>query len=297
MDMRRMRYFMAVAEELHFGRAAQRLNMTQPPLSEQIRKLEEDLGITLFDRNSRGVALTDSGRVFLDGARKAIEELERASQAAQQAEQGMLGLLNVGYVSSGALSFLPRLLRHLKKSIPGLVPQLREISSWSSVDALRREVIDVALLRTPAVTEELTCRRIARERVVAAMPDDHPLAHGKAVRLSALRNELFVLSPPNEGSASHSITQRMCSTAGFTPRLVQFVQNAYASLGLVASGFGIALVPSSMSALAIEGLVFREIADVEDYYDLSVAWRTDDARPLVRRAVEQICLAADSLAS
>lgn len=286
LELRRLRYFIVVAEELHFARAAERLNMAQPPLSEQIRKLEEEIEFKLFERNSRNVSLTEAGRIFLAGTRRAMDEIERAIHAGQQTGRGLAGHINLGFVSSGGVTFLPKLLRHLRKSFPEIRPEARQFSSTGATEALLQQSIDVALVRTPVVGERLMHRVILRDPVVLAMAQDHPMSGRKRIRLEKMRDELFVLYPPNEGHAAYNVAQRACLAAGFVPSAAEFVDDVYGMLGMVSAGLGVALMPAAISKLNVEGVVFRKLPEVTECFELSLVWRADDERPLIKTVVE-----------
>lgn len=293
-ELRRLRYFLVLAEELHFGRAAARLNMAQPPLSEQIRKLEDELGFRLFQRTSRSVALTDAGRVFLDGARRATDELARAAQAGQQVELGLAGYVRIGFVSSGGVTFLPKLLRRLREALPQVRTPLRQYSSTGAIEALIERTIDMAIVRTPVVGGQLAHRVLLRDPVVLAIANDHPLAGRKRVALAALNEERFVLYPPNEGHAAYNVVQKACLAAGFIPSAAEFVDDIYGMLGMVSAGVGVALMPAAISQLNVEGVVFHALPEVKERFELSVVWRDDDDRAVVKALARELADGAKS---
>lgn len=285
LELRRLRYFLVVAEELHFARAAHRLNMAQPPLSEQIKKLESELGFRLFDRNSRSVALTEAGRVLLAGARSAMYEIERAVHAGQQTERGHAGHLRLGFISSGGVTFMPKLLRQLRSSLPDVRPEVRQYSSNRALEALTQRSIDLAVVRTPVVGDKLLHQPIFTDEVVLAMAEDHPMSGRKRIRLEELRDERFVLYPPNEGHAAYNVAQRACLNAGFVPMAAEFVDDVYGMLGLVAAGMGVALMPAAIKKLGVEGVVFHRLPEVKEHFELSLVWRAEDDRRLIAAVV------------
>lgn len=288
LELRRLRYFLAVAQELHFARAAERLHMAQPPLSLQIRKLEEEVGFRLFERTSRNVALTEAGRVLLAGARTAMDELQRAIYSGQQTERGHSGHVRIGFVSSGGVTFLPKLLRHLHKFLPEVQTETRQFSSNGALEALAQRTIDLAVVRTPLVGDKLLHRPILRDGVVLALPDDHPMSRRKRIRLEEMQHEMFVLYPPNEGHAAYSVVQRACLAAGFVPSVAEFVDDVYGMLGLVGAGIGVALMPAAISGLSIDGVVFRPLPEVEECFELSLVWRAEDDRRLISTLVDAL---------
>lgn len=287
-ELRRLRYFLAVAQELHFARAAERLHMAQPPLSLQIRKLEEEVGFRLFERTSRNVKLTEAGRVLLAGARIAMDELQRAIYSGQQTERGRSGHVRIGFVSSGGVTFLPKLLRHLRKSLPEVQTETRQYSSNGALEALVQRTIDLAIVRTPLVSDKLLHRPILRDGVVLALPSDHPMCRRKWIQLHEMKHEMFVLYPPNEGHAAYSLVQRACLAAGFVPSVAEFVDDVYGMLGLVAAGTGVALMPAPISRLSVDGVVFRPLPEVEERFELSLVWRGEDDRRLISTLVDAL---------
>ncbi|CDX14617.1 putative DNA-binding transcriptional regulator [Mesorhizobium sp. ORS 3324] len=296
-ELRRFRYFLAVAEELHFARAAERLHMAQPPLSVQIRKLEEEVGFRVFERTSRNVALTEAGRVLLAGTRNAMDELQRAVYSGQQTERGHLGHVRIGFVSSGGVTFLPKLLRQLSRSLPEVQTQTRQFSSNGALEALAQRNIDLAVVRTPFVGDKLQHRTILRDRVVIVLPDDHPMCRRKRIRLHEMQHEKFVLYPPNEGYAAYSVVQRACLAAGFAPLVAEFVDDVYGMLGLVSAGVGVALMPEAISRLNVDGVVFRPLPEIEERFELSLVWRAEDKRRLISAVVEALAEMGDLLGS
>ncbi|SIS50308.1 LysR substrate-binding domain-containing protein [Insolitispirillum peregrinum] len=289
-ELRRIRYFLAVAETLHFGRAAERLGMAQPPLSEQIRKLEEELEVTLFVRNTRTVALTDAGAIFLAGARRAMDEMERAAVAARQAERGIRGHLVLGFVSSASVTVLPKALGRLRTSMPDLELDLRQYRhSRDVIESLLQGEVDIAVTR-PSGKASISEHILLRDRVLVAYREDHPLAALDEITPDTLREELFVLFPPYQGNVVNSVIGRICQASGFTPRPAHFVDDVYAMLGLVAAGTGIALLPESLAKLAVSGVAYRPLSGSNETMDLCVAWRRNETahRLLLHHAVNQI---------
>ncbi len=297
MEIRRLRYFIAVADELHFGRAAARLHMAQPPLSEQIRKLEEELGAKLFERTSRSVALTAAGLIFLAGARRAMEEIDRASHAAQQAERGLAGHLVIGCFSSASVTFLPAMLRLLLAGIENLQPELRLYGSDAVQDALLSRTLDIGFVRPPIASAELASHVILRDPVVVALPADHALARLERVHIAALSDAPFILFPPHQRSAVNRLVERVLNAADINPRAAQFGADIFIMLGLVGAGLGVALLPGSMARLHVDGVAFRHLDGVDECFETALVWRADDKRALVHQSVRLLrdALSAGSL--
>lgn len=285
MELRRIRYFLAVAEELHFGRAAEKLNMAQPPLSEQIRKLEDELGFKLFARTSRSVILTEAGEVFLAGARKSMEQLERASLTALQIHRGEKGHLALGFVGSICVTMLPTILQHLRKTLPELELDLHKFSSSRLIgEAVRRRELDLGIMH-PTMIDDLDSRTIQRDNVMVALWNDHALANAKKLRLRDISEEDFVLFPPNQGAVVNALTHHVCKRAGFTPRVAHYVDDVYTMLGLVAARMGISLLPGSIEALKTNGITFRPLIDVNETYDMVLSWRTGTHSKLLHNTI------------
>lgn len=271
--------------------------MAQPPLSVQIRKLEEEVGFRVFERTSRNVALTEAGRVLLAGARNAMDELQRAIYSGQQTERGHSGHVRIGFVSSGGVTFLPKLLRQLRNNLPEVHTTTRQYSSNGALEALAQRSIDLAIVRTPFVGEKLQHRPILRDRVVLALPDDHPMCRRKRIRLQEMQHESFVMYPPNEGHAAYSVVQRACLAAGFSPLVAEFVDDVYGILGLVGAGIGVALMPAAISRLSVDGVVFRPLPEVAERFELSLVWRAEDDRRLISAVVEVLAKVGGVLGS
>lgn len=283
-DLRQLQQFVAVAEELNFRRAAERLRMSQPPLSQAIKRLEDELGARLFNRTRRKVELTHPGRVLLEEAHRVLSQMARALAATRGAAQGMIGRLSVGFVPSSTYEILPAILRAFRERCPAVDLNLEELATVDQTDALRQRRIDVALNRPPTFFGRgIAQETLVRERLIAALPAEHPLAGQRAVALKALREEPFVLIPPRWGTGYHTRVLAACEEAGFTPRVAQEPKYLHAIVGLVAAGLGVALVPASLLNLTPKGCVYRELRDRSPNLsiDLAIAWHEADASPIV----------------
>ncbi|MDO4239787.1 LysR substrate-binding domain-containing protein [Micrococcus sp.] len=281
MEIRHLRSFVAVAEERHFGRAAERLHMAQPPLSQQIKQLEAHLGVRLLERTTRRVDLTAAGRLMLDRTRRLLADLSSLEQDVREVGTGAAGVLRVGFVGSATHRHMPRLVQRAREEMPGvrlqisgtmLTPQLEE--------ALLENRLDVALLRPPVRSGDLVLETVEEGDLVLAVPAGHPLADGAApVPLAELGEEDFVSFP--QESALTAIVQEAARQAGFRPRLVQRAGESATVLAFVAAGMGVAVVPEGVQELAPPGAVaFRPIAGMPTV-DLAVAHRADVRSPLV----------------
>lgn len=284
MELRHLRYFIAVAEELHFGRAAARLGIAQPPLSMQIRDLERELGARLFARTNRRVTLTEAGRVFLDGARRTIAQLEDATLQARLAGRGEIGELRIGYVSSATYQVLPYLLRAFRDVNPGVVMRLHMATSLEQTAALREGRLDVGILRLPVDEATLDWRAVTDEPLVAVLPASHPLAAQKRTPLAALAGEAFILYPRADNPGIHDAIIELCMRAGFSPIIAHETGNMQAITALVAGGLGVALVIAPPGLRMAPDVVVRPLdgADIP-IWRTALAWRRErEVAPVVR---------------
>lgn len=248
-ELRHLRYFVAVAEELHFGRAARRLGLAQPPLSQQIRQLEDELGCRLLERRPR-VRLTPAGEALLDHSRRALGDVERALAAVRDAGAGRTGTLSIGFPASALLTGLPSLIQDFRAAFPDVRLDLRELSSADQLVALKEHRIDVAFLReAPADDASLRCDVVVREPFVVVAPSAHPISSRDGVRLAALALEAFVLFPPEVAPALHRQVHSLFRQAGFEPRVAQSAAEWLTIVGLVESGVGLSVVPASFRKL------------------------------------------------
>ncbi len=286
MELRHLRYFLAVADELHFGRAAVRLHIAQPPLSQQIRQLERELGFDLFLRTRRRVRLTDAGRVFRDEVRPLFERLGQAAVAAQRVARGESGGLAVGFVASATYALLPRLYRRFRERHPDVALTLSEMSTAEQVEALRAGRIHLGLARPPVGDETLAAEALADEPLAVALPARHPLAAQRALPLRALAQEPFVLFPRQPRPGWIDVVQDACRSAGFRPAVAQEVLELSTAVTLVAAGIGVTLVPSSAQALRLAGVAYRDLRSPAPVTRLLALYRADEPRPVVQRFLE-----------
>lgn len=252
-ELRHLRYFVAVAEELHFGRAARRLGIAQPPLSQQIQRLEESLGAALLVRRPR-VALTPAGEALLTAARRTLGQVHRGLDAARRAGRGEAGVLTVGFAASVTLSILPEVIRSYRERYPAVELRLRELSTSAQTDALRDGTIDVGFLREPWPHDDIACETVLREPFVAVLPPAHEHAGRRSIPLAMLAEEPFVHFPREVAPTLHDQVIALCREAGFVPRVVQVAQEWLTIIGLVESGLGVSLAPASFRRLRWGGV-------------------------------------------
>lgn len=272
-ELRQLRHFIAVAQHLHFGRAAAALHMSQPPLSRSIQDLEARLGATLLARSRRKVALTPEGTRFLEEAQRVIAQLERAVLEVGSMAAGAGGRLRLGFVSLADFGVLPGLLKTFKASHPGVALALRELLSPDQALALSAGELDFGLL-LPPVAGDLEHLVVQRERFVVALPARHALARSRGrIAMRQLSGEAFVMAPRDIAPGLHDIVALLTARAGFSPRVAQEAIQMQTVVSLVSSGLGVAVVPSSVANLGRRGVTYREIADAHQRLDLWLAWR------------------------
>ncbi|MEO8143560.1 MAG: LysR family transcriptional regulator [Betaproteobacteria bacterium] len=273
-DLRQLRHFVAVAERLHFGRAAAALHMSQPPLSRSIRDLELRLGATLLARTRRKVELTPEGDRFLEEARRLLAQLEHVVlEVGRMAAGG--GRLRLGFVSLADYGVLPNLLKTYKAARPGVALALREMLSPDQAAALAAGELDFGLLLPPVAGADLEHIVVQRERFVVALPSRHRLARLRGpVAMKVLASEAFVMAPREIAPGLHDIVAALATRAGFAPRVAQEAIQMQTVVSLVSSGMGVAIVPASVANLGRRGVSYREIADAHPRLDLWLAWRS-----------------------
>jgi len=283
-ELRQLRYFVAVAEELHFGRAAERLHISQPPLSIQIRNLEEELGLELFARK-RHVELTAAGQEFLRYVHRALEQIQQGVRSAQRVERGERGELNVGFISSTASTFMPWLLRVFRERYPDVELVLNEGDTWTQFRGLSEGRLSVGVVRGPVSVPGLASTTVLTEPLIVALPSSHPLAKMRRVSVPSLAQEAFVMVPRQIG-ALHDEINRLCTKAGFSPRVSQVALQLHIVVSLVSARVGIALLPASSQLLPIDGVVFRPLVRSDASVQIAVVYRANDRSPIVREFIE-----------
>ncbi|WP_439447840.1 LysR family transcriptional regulator [Stenotrophomonas sp. ATs4] len=280
-DLRLLRQFVAVAEELHFHRAAARLHMSQPPLTAAIRRLEDELGSELIVRGNRTLGLTVAGQTLLVEARATLQQAEQALQRTREAAAGQSGSLRVGYVGSALYGRLPGLIRRFRQQYPQVQLHLQEATSRQQQLWLREQRIDVGVLIPPIPSAELVLHDFDHDRLAIALPRAHALADAPDVGVAMLADEPFVSWPAGEGIGFHAQVLGLCTAAGFTPRVVQEAQGMHAVLSLVAVEAGVAIVPASMASFRPEEVVYRLIDGAEAGFELQFCMRPEAPSPVL----------------
>jgi DNA-binding transcriptional LysR family regulator len=280
-ELRHLRYFVAVAEELHFSRAARRLHIAQPPLSQQIRKLEQHIGHTLFNRNSRTVTLTYAGETLLERARHILKRMEEDVETVRRVGRGEMGSLTIGFIGSAMLTVLPALLGKYRMRYPQVELRLRELTTSRLIDAIRQGAVDIGFLRDAGRTEGLSVETVLAERFVLALPETHPLTGRKKINLSAMQREPLVLFPRELGPRAWDKTMELCATAGFRPKIVQEAPEWLTVLRLVSSGLGFSITPACVATIKAPGTVCRELVHCPISTDIELAHRNDHLNPTI----------------
>lgn len=281
MELRHLRYFAAVAETRHFGRAAEQLHLAQPALSQSVRQLERELGTPLLHRTTRQVSLTPAGEFLQREAERILAAVESAVDGVQRIAEGRHGLVRMGFTGVAAYSLLPRVARVVQEQLPDISLEIHaDLLTPAQVLALREGALDLAVLRPPVDGDDLELRTIEVEPLVLAAPADHALAAADSVRMSDLRSAPMVGYADEHSAINHAV-QRSCAEAGFSPRVVHRAPGTGVLLAFVAAGLGVGLLPASARVAPLEGVVFRDVDDAA-VIELCLAWRPDDLSPTAR---------------
>jgi DNA-binding transcriptional LysR family regulator len=286
-DLRQMRAFAIVAEELHFGRAAERLGIAQPPLSQQIRRLEAKVGCQLFDRGTRRVELTEAGRALLATARRILVEAANGVEQARRVGRGDAGILDVGFPATVALSLLPKVIRAFRQRYPGIELRLSELTTSPQRDALRTGGIDVGFLREPEPDSLLQMETVMLERFIAVLPSTHRLATSRAsISLPALAGEPFILFRRDVGPLFHGRILGLCGQAGFAPRIVQESGEWQTVVSLVRAGLGVSIAPQCVANLRLEGVTYKTLTASRVRTSVVMCWHKDNRRTALQRFID-----------
>ncbi|WP_313346483.1 LysR family transcriptional regulator [Stenotrophomonas sp.] len=287
-DLRLLRQFVAVAEELHFHRAADRLHMSQPPLTAAIRKLEDEIGSALIERGNRTLGLTAAGTVLLAEARLLLLQADHALMATRDAAAGRTGTVRLGYVGSALYGRLPGVIRAFRQASPDVRLELIEATSARQVQMLREQRLDIGVVIPPVhEAEGMKLKAFDGDCLAIALPRAHPLARSSDITVAALADASFVLWPSREGKGFHAQVVQLCAAAGFTPRVVQEAHGMHAVLSLVAVEAGVSIVPASMSGFRSGEIVYRNLEGVEAAFDLQLCARGGVVPPAVAAFLEQ----------
>lgn len=284
MELRHLRYFIAVAEELHFTRAAERLHIGQPPLSQSIQALEADIGALLFARTRRSVRLTEAGRLFLADARRILAMAEQASETARRAQRGEAGELRIGFTFTTPLTPLfATVINHYRNEYGAVRLTLHEMATVPQLDALEKRELDLAFIRPPerALPDSIEATELRRDRLMAVLPEHLAAARKKSVAVRDLERLPFVMYPPGAGTSIYHQIFRLCRDAGFVPEIGQEAKEASTIIALVAAGCGVSVLPASFDRIRMDGVCYRPLSDAAATTGLLLARRKGDDAPLV----------------
>jgi DNA-binding transcriptional LysR family regulator len=280
-ELRHFRYFVAVAEELHFGKAAKRLHMAQPPLSQAIRKLEARLGHPLFVRHTREVTLTAAGRTLLERVRRTLAKVDDDLDAARRIGRGEVGTLTVGFAGSVMLTALPIALREYRRRYPAVNLRLREMVTAAQLESLVEGSLDVGLLRDPGDQPALLVEILLREPFVAIVPRKLRLAEKCQISARDLKHEPFVLFAREMGPEAYDRTIRLCQSAGFMPRVIQEASQWYTVIRLIEAGFGVSIAPACVANFSFAGVCYLPLHRVTAQTEVALGIATGEPKPTV----------------
>jgi len=286
MELRHLRYFVTLAEELHFGKAAEKLHIAQPPLSQQIRQLETELGFELFHRTKRNVQLTQAGEVFLREVQQILQQLQQAIQIGQQTSRGEAGKLVVGFVSSVAYNILPDVLKNYRNFVPGVSLELHELTTDQQLNWLREGRMDVGFIRPPVEDKEFIWEIVFQESLMVALPETHQLANQSHISLTSLANEAFILFPRKLAPGLYDLIISLCQKSGFSPNVVQEAIQMQTIVSIVAAEMGVAIVPASLQNLQRTGVVYKHIKEPTPKVSIAIIWRSSDTSSTVQKFLE-----------
>jgi DNA-binding transcriptional LysR family regulator len=286
MELRHLKYFVAVAEELHFGRAAKRLHIAQPPLSQQIMNLEDELGVKLFDRTRRSIQMTDAGVYFLKEAQQLLLHVEQAAETARRIYRGQAGRLIVGFVGSVIHTFLPEGLRLFRERFPDVELVLQELNTAEQIKSLHARRIDVGFLYSDAQDSLLASQQLARAPLMVALPKKHALSGRKSLHIRELAQEPFIANTRSSEPVVRDAFISLCHSAGFSPKIAQEAGHVQTVLGLVASGLGACLLPDFIKNIRRPGVQYIPLSGSPPAVKLAVVWRGDNSSALVKSFVQ-----------
>lgn len=290
MDLRHIKYFLAVAEEKHLGNAAIRLHISQPPLTRQIKNLETELGVVLFNRTPKGMELTEAGELFKVEAQNIQSVIQQATERTQRAGKGQLGCLDVAIFGSGILDTIPILLLAFRKAYPDVTIALHTMGKNEQIEALRQRRINVGFNRILPISDDFESMLVTTEKLLIAINTNDPLSEMDEIPLKQLQDHPFILFPSDSRPNFADKITDLCIETGFTPQVTQIVGDAVTSISLVASGFGVCLVPESATTLTLPHVVYKPIVDLSKpaCVDLSCIFRANDKSPILKAFLDTI---------
>jgi len=288
MELRQLQYFLAVAEEMNFSRAAVRLQISQPPLSRQILQLEQEIGVELFRRTKRRVELTEAGRVFLAETREILAQVEQGVRLAQRASRGEIGRLVVGFEGSSTYDVIPISLKVYRERFPEVDLVVYAMTTEEQIQALLKNRIGIGFVVSPLNDKRLAIEIILREALILAMPESHPLVARNEVSVRELAGEPFIMFQRNRGCGLYDQVIAVCQRAGFSPRVIQEADEMQVILGFVAAGLGITLLSASVQQFQRPGVIYRTLQPSTPKVTLALAWRRDDPSAVLQAFIEVV---------
>lgn len=289
MELRHLRYFIAVAEELHFSKAAERLHIAQPPLSQQIQQLEAQLGVELFQRKTkRQVQLTEAGQVFLQEAYQLLAQLQKAIELTQKIGRGEKGQLRIGFTSLVTYNLLPVILQQFREQFPEVELILQELTTSEQERSLQESRIHVGFAHPPLEDNTLNQKCIQQEALIVALAETHLLAEQEKISVRSLINENFIMFPRHLGSGLYEQIVSLCQQGNFSPKVTQEAIQMQTIIGLVSAGMGIAIVPSSLQNLQRTGVVYRSFEEKTPLVETAVVWREENITPVLREFLQVV---------
>jgi DNA-binding transcriptional LysR family regulator len=298
LELRHLKYFVTVADELHFGRAAERLGISQPPLSQQIHALEQRLGAKLFERKGRGITLSSAGSALLPRARTILTQAERAAESVARSQRGELGELHLGLMSSGPFTVVvPRVLARFRERLPDVRLVIHEMATSHQIDALEQGLIDVGVIRPEKLPDRIKAIELFTDPLTVVMHASNPLASKEGpIGIDELANEDFIFFQRHLGIRLYDQVIALCTRAGFSPRILYEVRELPTIIGLISGGFGVAVLPGSIQRIVVQNVVYRPVADADAATAVWAIYRDDATDPMVRAFVDIArCLAAKSV--
>jgi len=288
MELRQLRYFLTLSDELHFGRAAEKLFIVQPALTKQIQGLENDLGVSLFKRNKRKVELTSAGKYFREEVKHIVDKLERVKIQTRMVQEGNKGELRIGYVGSCIHTFLPDMLTVLHEKYPQIQTYLNEMTSSSQRVAIENGDLDIAFLRNPLPNQNLGQHLVYSETFSLIVPQQHPIDSDNFQGVHQLKHEKFILPPKNDGELYYQLQLSICEQAGFSPIIAHETVHGHTVLNLVDHGLGITFLPSSFQHVTTANVKFIELKSIPQKAEITAVWNLQNPNPSVRRFMDVV---------
>jgi DNA-binding transcriptional LysR family regulator len=288
MELRHLRYFVAVAEQLHFRHAAELVHVAQPALSQQIRQLEEEIGVTLFVRSHHKVQLTPAGKAFYEKAQAILQQTSQAVAEARKVEHGEAGTIRIGFVSSAAISVLPKVMKVLRVQVPSAEIELRELAPGEQIDNLYREQLDLGFVHAKLSEDVLETLTVERERLILALPETLASEENSVVDLRAIASLTAIMPARHTSSGLYEQVMTAYQLAGVVPEHVHYTRLLQTALLLVGAGIGVSVVPESFRSIHVKGVVYRRLQVEPPLCELTAAWRRDNESPLLKHFVREL---------